>query len=232
MVRPMRLALLLALAATGCGVSRQHHPYQLKTGFTAPERVAIAPVGLTTGTEILGEASRALVERELIAYLESKGHVSAAKPDDVAKLWAAAVKKLGGAYSPATGQRRPKVDQAAARAVLKALEAKLLVVPVVVARDAKLDGTKARWDGVTREIAALDWSFKGGTKAISLRIIGWDETGAIVFRSYGGIAFPYEMKGSRFVPRFELKNPPFDDVEHVREGVAVALDPLVARKTE
>lgn len=228
----MRAALVLAVATAGCGTSLQHHPYQLKAGFTAPERIAVAPVGLTRGTEVLGEASRVLVERELLSYLEAKGHARAASPDEVAKLWAAAVKKLGGAYSPTTGQRRPKVDQAAAKAVLKALDAKLLVVPVVVARDSKLDGTKARWDGVTRQIAALDWSFKGGTKAISLRIIGWDETGAIVFRSHGGLDFPYEMKGSRFVPRFELKNPPLDEIDHVREGIAVAFDPLVPRRSE
>ncbi|MFT3819981.1 MAG: hypothetical protein QM750_20600 [Rubrivivax sp.] len=151
------------------------------------------------------------------------------------EIWAQEVVAAGGLFDPATGVAKPLAYGTAlsrlARRVCEEAKCALLVQQRLVPRSAKLDGRIAEWDGQRRAIPlkndrGSDYSFKGSTRAISVELIALTAEGKLGFRSYGGLALPFQTNVEE--SRAELRTHLFPDDQETAEAVQLALEPLIA----
>jgi len=125
-----------------------------------------------------------------------------------------------------------------AREVGGQAEFDLLLVPSLVYREARFDGAVARWDGVRRRLAqseerdrpdTTEWAFSGEITGVSLHLLAFDSKGAQVAQGWGGLDLVHELRleGNRHT--LELRARPFENPDHLREGVDRALDTCLTR---
>jgi hypothetical protein len=153
--------------------------------------------------------------------------------------------------------RRTEKDDAAALLLAMSLlavelrrhtEFDAVVAPSVLIQQSSVDGTRASWDGVTREIEvhrefrSLHRSrFRAGKKArsASLHVAVFDANGGLIHVGQGGLDLLVRLsvngyRSSHLAARefqyFEPRPEVFNDPDLLREGIAKALDPFLSQK--
>jgi hypothetical protein len=147
--------------------------------------------------------------------------------------------------------RLEAVASAFARVLADEARFDVLVIPSLIYRDAKVEGRFAEWDGVRRRIrfqvrspvrggvapspdpnwqqVAPEW--QGKITGLSLHVLLYTPGGRPVFQGFGGLDLVHDAVQEREEsadPFLRLQPDLLKDAEHVREGVALALDPYVA----
>jgi hypothetical protein len=230
-------ALLAALAAlgwllTGCA--------SLSTGPERPQAASarhllVAPLNLALrlpeDLEPTVDSVWAILLERGLARAEK---VSILDPSDAWELWR-------GVLLEAQLRDAPEllaVLREFARDLGGQVEFDLLLVPSLVYREARFDGTIARWDGVRRRLSqtedrdrpdTTEWAFTGEITGVSLHLLAFDPKGAQLAQGWGGLDLVHELhlEGNRHT--LELRARPFENRDHLREGVDRALDSCLTR---
>ncbi|HZO07793.1 MAG TPA: hypothetical protein VFC77_00335 [Myxococcota bacterium] len=243
----------LSLLAAGCR-STSPRLVEVQGASAGGVRVVVAPMNLSVPLDHDLQDAVDPVTWELTRYLQQRG----AKP---AIIWSTDASALWGEIENALHkdpEKTPRVEDVASRfAIAVAAETRfdLLVIPSLLYRDASVDGRVARWDGVRRRIrfvvapaavapgmvgsgddrpVAPGWrTFHGQITGLSLHVLIVTGDGRIVFQGLGGLDLVHSVQeglGSA-EPLLRLEPNLLADPDHVREGIAVALDPYLIART-
>jgi hypothetical protein len=237
--RPLLAALAgLVLSSPGCGsVQPPALRWDDDGGAAGALRVVVAPLNLALRLAPDLEDAVEPVEVEIIRYFQSHGaRVAVIWPPDAWSLWRESMLAI-------QRSERPALDlETAAGVFVRVLDEHadfdLLVMPSLVFREARVTGGYARWDGVRRKISlrtetvegpsvdAAEW--KARISGVSLHVLALTPDGGCEFRGWGGLDLAHDAvlprggnPGHSFLrlQRQLLENP-----EHLREGIALALD--------
>jgi hypothetical protein len=200
-------------------------------------RVVVAPLNLALRLAPDLEDAVEPVGEEIIRYLQSHGaKVAVIWPPDAWSLWRASMQAIQGSESLTLDL------ETAARVFVRELtehaDFDLLLMPSLVYRKARVNGRVARWDGVRRKISvrtrtptgasvvAAEW--QGRITALSLHALVFTPEGRRVFQGWGGLDLVHdavlEREGNPGRAFLRLQRQLLESPEHVREGVALALE--------
>src|SRR5262245_57298738 len=241
------LGLLLLLFACRSAPPRL---VEVEPGSAGAQRVVVAPMNLTVplGSDL--EDAVEPVTWELVRYLQAHGaRVAVIFAPDASALW----RDVEEALAKRAGSTPPVevTASAFARAVAAESPFDLLVLPSLVYRSAAVGGRVATWAGVRRRIRltlepsavapkavqpAEDRietpgvrSFRGKISGLSLHGLVLTADGKIVFHRFGGLDLVHDVREGEGPKEsvLRLQTKPLGDADHVREGIAVALDPYL-----
>jgi hypothetical protein len=218
----------------GCATTPKTDPFKVPKAEVraAVKTIALSPVATPTN---LGNLAR--IQSEFLALIESRlraGGFVVIPAKEVADLWAASKKELGGFYDPVTGKRDDAKYEAARKRALQGVREKLhadaVLFPSIQYVPVHFANDRAEWHGTSEKLAS-GWqtvfvgSHSGSSHAFSLRTILEDSNGRSLFVNHGGIQLAAKIAGRDFVavPPNEL----FTDAKRNQAAVDIALDPLV-----
>jgi hypothetical protein len=220
------IAVLGGLALAGCThVSAGPAPARVASEL----RLLVAPLNLALRLPDDLEDSADTVWSVLLEQgLARAGKVSILEASDAWELWRGVLLEA----QLRDELELPHVLRDFAQDVGGQAEFDLLLVPSLVYRDARFDGTLARWDGVRRRVVRApdpqrpdaEWAFDGQITGVSLHLLAFDPNGVRVAQGWGGLDLVHELslEGNRHT--LELRPRPFENQDYVREGVDRALD--------
>ena len=228
----------LIVSSAGCGTLQPGALRWDDDGSAAGSvRVVVAPLNLAVRLARDLEEAVEPVEAEIIRYFQSHGaRVAVIWPSDARWLWQDSVAAIQGRESLA-----PALETAArvfVRELTEHADFDLLVMPSLVYRQARVTGRHASWDGVRRRVTlhtrtvtgenlhTMDW--RGRITGLSLHTLVFTPEGRRVFQGWGGIDLVHDavltQEGSHERSFLRLQRQLIENHEHVREGVALALE--------
>jgi len=242
-----RLQRRLAIAATAvfalacANVSRNEASIQ--AGRSA-RVLMVLPLNLAMPLpEGLGDRNPA-VRQELESYLQEHGkRLKTVSYRDARRLWKVSIERARRAAESG------EADYTAAAGLLvlelrRHTEFDAVIAPSVFVQQAIMTGTRASWDGVTRaieirrdnrRILRQAVSGSGTARAASLHVVVFDAEGHKLQEGQGGLDLLVrarvdegfgEIVDNRFW-LFESRLDFFDNSQHLREGIALALEPFL-----
>lgn len=235
-----RLASSLALVflSQACTAPAQARDAFTQPSFRAPApgaRIALLPAERAAPEVVRGED---LMLEALQRQLVAAGYEPVLfDPERHAELWASEVRAVGGLFEAETGDPRfgetVCAECALARKVSEETECALVLRPRLVAREARVAGVSAEWDGVRRPepvvhgAGAKLWG-TGTTTAMSVELLAFAADGSPQFCTYGGTSLPFLTDLQLGETRW--RRDVFDRVEETQEGVRIALAPLTGSR--
>jgi hypothetical protein len=238
-----------ALAALACASARTPSAEQAAAtlGF---ERVLVVPLnlGLRVPAELQGIDEP--VWHELLRHFQAQDRkLTVIAPVDAELVWMDAIAELE--QSGATLDL-PTASAHFARRLREQVNYRLLLMPSLVLRSARVHGRLAYWDGVRRRLqvrgAARNgpvieiglygnhpgiWGLSGRVAAASLHVAVLTSDGSFVYQGLGGLDLIQDASLDHRAPRetWQLvrREAPFADVESVRQGIALAFERKLPR---
>jgi hypothetical protein len=228
----------LIVSSAGCGNAQTGLLRWDGDGSAAGSvRVVIAPMNLAVRLDPDLEEAVEPVETEIIRYFQSHGaRVAVIWPADARWLWQNSMAAILRSESPSAD-----LDTAVG-AFVSALgehaDFDLVVMPSLVYRKARVTGRHAQWDGVRRRVTlhtrtmtganlhTADWT--GRITGLSLHALVFTPEGRRLFQGWGGIDLVHDavltQETSHDRSFLRLRQQLLENTEHVREGVALALE--------
>ena len=231
----------LALAFAACAAPL--HPAREGDSL----RVAVAPLNLAV--ELPPDLAPAVepVQQEILRHLIASGaRVGVVWPADARLLWHRAVvsERDRGGGDPAL--RATAGEFVRSFSEQSDADFDLLVLPSLLYRQARIRGQRASWDGVEREMvvegeeeppprrhptARVGRGWRGELAGVSLHVLAFRRDGGLVSEAWGGLELAHRavepVPGPSGAAILYPREKPFDDLEHLREGVAIALEPFL-----
>jgi len=235
----VRVAFGLALAAAACAHRHEEAPPTPPPGI---HRLLVFPLNVVVPMPTGLESGAASVSEALSGWLTKQHFSVESYPGPEARTaWASAAQELREELGAAAMS-----FEGAARVLARTLHHDrafdALVLPWLALRAARLKEASASWDGVKRKVGffALGKSKRASwvidrldlwVKAPSLEVLGVSAQGEKLFEGVGGLDLvdEAELDLSASKIRFDMvpKEKIFDDLPHLREGIALALAPLL-----
>lgn len=183
-----------------------------------------------------------VVWNELERHLESPGrHLRTVAPEVARRFWIASVQQVRSEQGGAEAGF-PEASRALVARLAPHVEFDTVIVPSLFVRQARVEGRVAHWDGVERPVevgtSRAERDLAGGIEleglapAASFHAVVLDADGEELQRGMGGIDLLSRVRVARQPatgePVFEYEARPdaFSNLAHVREAIALALDPL------
>jgi hypothetical protein len=237
----------VALLAAACRSPRPRL-LEVEPGGAGAVKVVVAPLNLALKLSPDLEDATEPVSWEIIRYFQSHAaRVAVIWAPDAWSLWrdvAASVRKSD------TRAGLEQIGGAFSRRLAEHADFDLLAMPALVYREARVTGRHALWDGVRRRIrfhfrsavprgtdpspggvVQFRLETSGLIVGLSLHVLVFTPEGRRVFEGFGGLDLVHdvvqEREGGPDPPFLRLQAKPLGNAEHVREGIAVALDPYV-----
>jgi hypothetical protein len=238
----MRWGILVGLAAVlGCASGPRNtltpgYPGATRFLVCAPNTVVALPAELQSGT--------AMVREQIDAYL--RFHERESQTLDLftcQKFWSEAM---------AVAKEKGSLEQTPvffARKLDEIYDFDALVMPSLIVHEERTANGYARWDGVSRRISVVKGASErkrkrdqqaeqaaiagaaGNLLVTSLHVLVFTAAGERVFEGRGGIEFVHELDLSNFrrtrTPEFRIRENLPGGLDAVREGIAIAFDPLL-----
>lgn len=242
----LSVMLLVALYLTACqSIKNNETSFKYRWNEAVfdelnPKRIIISHVNLGTPSRNYLRKYETKIDSVVKDQLETNGF-QVVSQQSFKSIWRGAVRKHGEPYDLETGQRKPQVLEAILFDVISEIKEKNIADAVLftdlIERDVFLTGRsdrKALWDGVSRTprlsspggvSEGFDWNQPIAAASVMLVLYGSDQS--FLFQSAGGLeltrAIDTRSSSGRLVRRKEL----FTSAAKVKEGVAIALHPLV-----
>lgn len=243
----LRFAVVYLLAQWVVAGSDTVYPYQIDESIASNDQFDTVLIA----THNLGKPSRQyLVEHEkkiddyVVKYLKKKGF-KVLDSDPYEKALGISEARFGDPYDPSTG----KIDMARKQQVLADVfrqlreqlpELDAVIFTELIDRQVYFStGLKhvARWDGVSRpplmqgpgQGVPTDFNWAQGVDAVSIGIYIFNIEGKRVFISVGGMSMA-EAIDTKGTPRFKRYRSVLSNKSQIREGIELALHPLIPMK--
>ena len=248
--RPQRRArrFAWALLTCVCALAACSTPSAAPEPLKGADRLVVAPLNLAVKLPVELEDGVQPVRDEIIAYLQQRdAWVAVIWPSDAWELWKEAM--IATSSTKDGAQRLEKAVGIFVAELGRNAEFSAFMLPTLVYREAKVWGHMARWDGVSRKLPtrtraianarlptlepSLGESQVKGAKVpgVSLHVLVFAPDGRRVFEGRGGLDLVHAVliTGSADTGHGSLVPDvnPFRNSEHLREGVALALDAYV-----
>lgn len=235
-----RAALWAAVAAIACGCAAPRNHLYLESGADF-ERAIVLPLNLVVAMpeELDGAARR--VDKTLLGYLAERGKaIEAIGFTDASAAWRASETECRSQAEKGC-DRFAGVARVLARRLRRDHDYQTLLIPYLFLRTARSGSSTARWHGVERPVEKSGPGFgpegpmrlvRGEIRAASLKVFAFSVEGEKVFEGVGGLDLVdrvYAPDDGYELYRIEVREDVLRDPARVREGVALALDPLVPR---
>ncbi len=237
-----RAALIAAVAGIVCGCAAPRNHLYRKSGADF-ERALVLPLNLVAAMpeELAGRANR--VDKALLGYLAERGKaIEAIGFADASAAWRAS-------EAECRSQAEKRCDRFAGVAPFMARHLRTnhdyqtLIIPYLLLRTARSRSDTAAWDGVKRPVEKSGRGFgpdgqmrfvRGEIRAASLEVFAFSAEGEKVFQGVGGLDLVDRLHGTNdFDPYdIEVREDVLGDEQMIREGVALALEPLVPAVTQ
>jgi len=212
------------------------------------DRLVVAPLNLAVKLPMELEDGVQPVRDEIIAYLKRRdARVAVLWPSDAWELWKQSMVASAGAKDGT--QRLEQAVGIFVEELARNAEFGAFMLPTLVYREAEVWGDTARWDGVRRRLPqrtrstanarlpalepSIGESRVRGAKVpgVSLHVLVFAPDGRRIFEGWGGLDLAHAVlvTGSvatghgNLVPGLN----PFRNPDHLREGIALALDTYV-----
>ena len=231
MIRWLLASCLVAVGAAGVGCANDSGP--------APKRVLLSPVAFDQSLAGLPENGPAVVRAEMVSVLEQSGlEVFVPAPVEFANLWTSATEDLG-----RVRDARGRIDldrlDAASRQLVEDYRARsggvdVLLLAYLEVEPVQIRAWAASWDGVER-LVPIDrhggrrrsglWPNDRDAPCLSLRVVAYAADGVRLFDARGGLEVLSEYRTASLEE--QRRRDLFEDRAAVREGVAIALAPLL-----
>ena len=238
-------AALFGLLSLACGSPSTGNRVSGDSHF---ERALLFPLNVVVAMPGELEAGAGRVDEALRGYLAERGRSVETLPYSEARsAWIESVK----ACMAAAAQGCKGFDGAGsllAQRLADGREFDALIIPYLTMRPARMQLRSVKWDGVSRTLETVGEfqrsgdvelmnSFNGTTQAPSLAVFVFSHQGRKMFQGVGGLDLAHRVRiepGKVTIAdtrwNFELVQDVFSDPEHLREGVAIAFYPLLAKE--
>jgi len=207
----------------------------------AVKTLLIAPVNLGPPSKKYLHKHRATIDKKVAQRLGAAGY-HIADPQLFQQAWRIATRKYGQPYHPLTTQLNANTMRHVMHSTLSHLRQNSAVDAVLFSDLIERQITfgshgkrSAKWDGVTRKprlkggtssvSQGFDWSQT--VPAISLSLTLYRNDGRRLFHSVGGLEVSRQIDARRGNGRFVRRDKILRSQNHIREGIALALHPLV-----
>jgi hypothetical protein len=235
-----RIASLLAIGLAAAGCAR---PAAVSPAGAPPARsVLLFPLNVVVPMPTGLESGAASVSEALHAYLEAHANrVETLDPAAARAAWLAAAQEL----KAELGETQMSFDGAArvlARTLHRERRFDALVLPWLVLRPAKVHGRTVTWDGVTRTLRVVGGDqrthflladFEAQAAAPSLQVAVFAADGGKLSEAVGGLDLIHLMLIVGDPPQIDAQVLPSSQIladhANVSEGIALALDPFLAK---
>jgi hypothetical protein len=248
---------VLCAALCACaGASNRTVLIEDSAGGAGGKLVVLAPMNLPIALPHDLDEAVPIVQREMIRQLQARGlRVAVIYEPDALALWAAAMGSIE--RTKDASRDLQAAVRAFAEALRVDSDYQLLVLPSLALREARVSGRMAQWDGVRRRLdvrsrtasdaadtaadqplfdesgvaAAQHWG--GRITGLSLHLLAVREGRRTPLERWGGLDLVHDPvhvrpSGAKSpTTELRLRARLLDDPENVREGVALALDPLL-----
>jgi hypothetical protein len=206
-----------------------------------PGAVLLAPASFNqTLPEKLAAGIPAL-QAAIRSQLESDGvRVEAPSFEEFHDVWLAAARDVGSLYDGKGDFDPGRFDQAVRNLAdayrARGVEFDVLLLPYLRYRPGTIMGQSVQWDGVThhlplqsdiRNSVHIESRRRFQVACTSLRVFGFDRNGNRLFESYGGLEVMSRMVMKDGLVHWEERTDLFADQSAIREGVGVALKPVL-----
>jgi hypothetical protein len=233
-----RAALIAAVAWLVCGCAAPRNHLYRKSGANF-ERAIVLPLNLVVSMpkELAGGAGR--VEKTLHGYLAERGKaIETMKFADAIAAWRASEAECRSQGAKGC-DRFAGVARFMAQRLRRNHDYQTLIIPYVFLRTARSTSSAARWHGVERPVEKSGSGFgpegrarlvRGDILAASLKVFAFSPEGEKVFEGVGGLDLVDRVRADDYGFYYtEVRENVLADPEMLREGVALALEPLVPR---
>jgi hypothetical protein len=220
------------------------HLADIEDRARAPElkQLVLANVNFSKPSRVYMQEFEPKIDQMLIDYMQSQGYTFA-PPHLFNNAWNTAIRQTGDSYDPTTGRFKTDTHMKALALTIQYLKDNseaggVIFTDLLEYQVAYTQGNKhnAQWHGVTRRYekmgvgntvpADFDW---GRTAAVaSLWVNIFDiESMQRVFSGVGGIDGMEAINMKLSEPRFSRNKDLFDNDDHIKEGIQLALHPLI-----
>jgi hypothetical protein len=204
------------------------------------KRVVIADINLGSTSRKYLQKREKDVDSLVAEALESHG-LEVISSRDFSLRWRNAVAIFGNPVDPTTGRVNgrtfARIVQTVRDQIMESSDIDAIVFTDLLEKDVYfVQGVNrvARWDGVSRKPptqgagngVSVDFNWTAPVAATTIRISVFDQNLKLVFNGEGGIALNEAVdtrSGTGFVRRREI----LGNESHIKEGIAIALHPLV-----
>lgn len=242
LARSIPLFLVLILAACGTPVPSQ----EVASPTGRIDRVVVAPMNLALRMPAELDGTEAPVWDTLLQHFQAHDRVvRQIDAADAQALWTEVVIEMGDAKNLDGATRE------FAHRLAEQTEFDLLVMPALVMRSARVRGTTVYWDGVRRKLdrawetkqtigafgspgsGSMSTGLTGKVAGASLYVSIVTPEGEPVFAGLGGLDLLHEIERPESDAgepwQVVLREAPFAETDHLREGVALALERRLRR---
>ena len=241
------LLLSFIAIATGCATAVNNetsYPYTFSAATfqnAKVNKIVIAHTNLGSPSRRYLDPYAGKIDAEVAKQLESSGF-EIVDNQNFKSLWRGAARKHGAPYNDQTGRVNQRSLQAVLFDVMEGVRengiADAILFTDLIERDVVFQGRNqrmARWDGVARPPSlrsgsgqlSADFNWNQSTSAVSLLLVMYDSEGAFLFKGAGGLDLTREIDTRSGNGRFVRKRTLFSNAKNLRQGVSIALHPLV-----
>jgi hypothetical protein len=200
-------------------------------------RVMVAPLDMVRELpKGMGVRHAMQLESAIAGYLTAHG-LQVEPSRALVEAWQSEAVSAGGFFDPLSGAvDSVKIRRALARAMAEAQKTTpvdAVILAQIVKRDATLAGDHVYWDGCARRFVdsrgdvVTDGDFRGEADGLSLQVGVYDAEQYAVFRSCGGLLFPYAVLETYQHREFVWKIPKTLDSLDAQASVRTAFHPFV-----
>lgn len=233
-----RVCVALACALAACASDPPNRIVAGHEGAPGVQRVLLCPPNLVLGLNAELQAGAEPADREVGAYLESRG-LTVSRIGFIAgrQDWKLSVSeaKAAGALDGAVG--------VFARRLAQDFEFDAIVMPSLILHQTLMDANNASWDGVDRRLQVRNaprgtqlHPVSGKAWVATLHVLVFSPAGAKIFEGRGGVDFLMEInaiqEGRKVRYEFRPNTSLFRDDAILRESVMRAFEPYLAAPSE
>jgi hypothetical protein len=238
------MAVLLALSAIQCSSYLPYYDYYVSAPQKYPSALhvmAIAPSNLLEEAPEIIMKKAMTIDTVINGYVQEKG-IEIINQETTKAKWDKAKAENGGFYNPQNGKidsvRFMKCLTLLSFLLSKEYKVDMIVFPSVVRRTGKCTAQSVLWDGVCRDVKAIQkysdisrQSFSGTMTAISMKLFIINMYGETLFLNYGGIEPAVQINfTNNSSGELEQREDLLRDKAAIAKAIKIAFHPVIVSK--